>query len=127
MYERAKKMADSIDFGDGSWAQSAPTIRSTLTHLVKEMDGNGTPGVKAEVAELKSIARVSLLWIKGIGWAVGIGIAAGGLFIAYLQLNHRISQTSPPPITAKDQKQQQIDTDLPSEYQLNRAVQRETR
>ena len=112
-------MSDQLDFGDGTWAQAAPLIRTVLEQFERTLNGNGRPGLKTEVAELKTevaeikaIASASLVWVKGIGVALGIAIAAAGLYVAYLQLSHRISQVDIP--HAKTEQPRHADSGIPS-------------
>jgi hypothetical protein len=107
-----QQMSDQLDFGDGTWEQAAPMIRTTLEQLEKTVNGNGKPGIKAEVAELKVIAATSLKWVKGIGVVLSLAIALAALYVGYLQLSHRISQTEPPRATTEQTRP--VDSSIPS-------------
>ena len=96
-------MSDQFDFGDGTWEQAAPVIRMTLENLDHTVNGNGKPGIKADVAELRVIAATSLKWVRGIGIALGIAIAAMGVYVAYLQINHRVSRSDQPSAETQNQ------------------------
>lgn len=74
-----------LEFGDGSWEQAYPLVRSTLIALHKDINGNGKPGLKEDMNTLKAYGQATLFWIRGI---FGLLLAGGGLATIYMVWHH---------------------------------------
>jgi hypothetical protein len=76
-------LADTqLDFGDLSWEEAGATVRTTLIALHKDVYGNGTPGLKAEMGEVLTYAKAAVAWMKGIASLLTLGLLAFGTYAA---------------------------------------------
>jgi hypothetical protein len=57
---------DDLDFGDGTWDECGSLVRSTLTSIHRDLNGNGKPGLKQDMSTLLAYGRATQFWAKCI-------------------------------------------------------------
>jgi hypothetical protein len=76
---------EELDFGDGSWDECGSLVRTTLTSIHRDINGNGKPGLKEDMSTLLAYGRATQFWAKGIfGLLLALG-AMATIFAAYFE------------------------------------------
>ena len=91
-------MNDLLEFGDESWDEAKGLIFSTVKRVHNDIYGNGKPGIKADMEEVKqtlikieTFASATAFWGKVVAGLLALLIAGGTFYVAYFEAHHHIS------------------------------------
>jgi hypothetical protein len=102
-------VSDDLDFGDGSWIEAKGTVISTLKSLHSSVEGNGKPGIKKDVSDVKmsmatlmAYGRATTFWARVAAALLALALTAAGFYFNWFENHHKvIRQDDPPAVTSR--------------------------
>lgn len=104
--ESVKKDIDNLKeqqkYMHGTNQDDIQEMKERIEALDCMINGNESiPGLRTEMATILAYGRASAFWGKVAAGLLALALTTGGLYVAYLELHHRISSNEQPHVVSE--------------------------